>query len=102
MNGIQTKLGDGCNYGMMYILLGGGLIIHFPLAIYLSFLLDNADFGLGISFFFYFVIGILLELYSSIQRDKVTYNEMIEGEKQLNLFRDFDIKLTTTKGLKSE
>lgn len=100
MNRIQAKLGDGCYYGMMYILLGVGLIIHFPLAICLSFLLNNADFGMGMSFFFYFVIGLLLELYYSIQRDKVTYNKMIEREKQLNLFRDFGIKLTTTKGLK--
>lgn len=93
MNKLQTILGNGYYWGMAYILCGGGLIIHFPLAFYLSFVLHNADYGMGISFGLYFIFGLLLEFYCSIQRDKITYNEMIDRESQLNFFRDFNIPL---------
>lgn len=97
MNKLQKRLGDGCNYGMMYILLGGGLIIHLPLAIWLSLIFDNSDYGMGLSWILYFVIGLLLEAYCQIQRDKMTYNAMVDREKQLNLFRDFGISLENNK-----
>ena len=77
---------------MIYIICGGGLIVHIPLAIYLSFTLHNADYGMEISFIIYFVAGLLLELYCSIQRDKITYNEMIDRESQLNFYRDYHSK----------
>jgi hypothetical protein len=91
MNKIQQKLGDGCNYGMMYILLGPGLILHIPMGLFLANLLNNS-LGLGISFLLFFAIGFLIETYCYIQRDKVTYNKMIERESQLNLFKDFGLK----------
>lgn len=93
MNRVQKKLGDGCNYGMMYILLGFGLPIHFPLGFYLSFVFDNADMGMGLSFLLWFIIGLSLEFYCSIQRDKCRYNKIIDSRSQMNLFRDYGIKL---------
>jgi hypothetical protein len=97
INKLQSVLGNGCYWGMMYIICGVGLIIHFPLGFYLSFLFNDIDYGMGISFILYFIIGLLLEFYCSIQRDKVTYNKMIEREKQLNFYRDFNVKIIKIK-----
>ena len=91
MNKVQRKLGNGCYWGMIYTICGAGLIFHFPLGIYLTFILHNSDYGMGISFILYFVIGLSLELYCCTQRDKVTYNKMIEQERQLNFHRDFGL-----------
>ena len=92
MNKFQHKLGDGCNYGMMYILLGFGLPIHIPLGIYLSFVFNNADGGMGLSLLMWFMIGLSIEFYCSIQRDKNRYNEIITKRMQLNLFRDYGLR----------
>lgn len=93
MNKLQMKLGDGCNYGMMYILLGGGLPIHIPLGIYLSIIFDNTDSGMGLALLLWFVVGLSIEFYCSIQRDKIEYNEIIDKRSQMNLFRDFGLKI---------
>ena len=92
MNKLQRKLGDGCNYGMMYILLGFGLPIHVPLGFYLSIVFKNTDVGMGLSLLLWFIIGLFIELYCSIQRDKCKYNNIINERCQLNLFRDFKLK----------
>ena len=92
MNKVQRKLGDGCNYGMMYILLGLGLPIHIPLGAYLSFMFKDADSGMGLSLLMWFIIGLSIEFYCSTQRDKNRYNEIITKRMQLNLFRDFKLR----------
>lgn len=90
-NKLQRKLGDGCNYGMMYIYCGFGLPIHLPLGLLLYYITNNSNF-MGISMILYFIFGILIELYCAHQRDKIMYNEIINNRMQINLFRDFNLK----------
>lgn len=90
MNRLQVILGNGWNWGMLYI-FGFGAVIHIPLAILISYLTNSFEPVMDILLFLYFIVGLLLELFCQFQRDKITYNEMIERERQINIYEFIDI-----------
>lgn len=93
-NKLQRKLGNGLNYGMMWILLGIGFFPMLLCAIILMIHGWSEDAAFGVSFaVVYFGFGLSLELICSIERDKTEYNKEIDNRKQLNLFRDFGMEV---------
>ena len=86
MNKLQKKFGNGYSWGMIYMF---AMIIPHML---IGASLGGED-GEAVSCFMCFAICGIIAIYCSFQRDKVTYNEMIDRESQLNFFRDFNIPL---------
>jgi len=79
---------------MFYIVCGAGIPIHLILAIIESVIFGyNKNIFEFILFGLWIPIGLILEYYCCVQRDNVRYNELLEKSRQMNLFRDFDIKL---------
>lgn len=93
-NKLRRILGNGCNYGMMWILCGGGLI---PTLICMGILIYycgwDEEIAMSICWLVvYFGFGFLLEWICYREHIKSEYNSEIKNRKQLNLFRDFGLK----------
>lgn len=83
MNKLQKKLGDGTNYGMLYILFGF-MLIPWLITVAIGFIFFNID--LTPTLILHIIFGLFLELYCSIQREKIKHNNKVYESKQLNLF----------------
>ena len=94
MNKVQIVLGIGTQFGIAWIIMGGGLPAV-GLVYLISYLagwnpnLTNVVAWCGA----YFGVGLMLELYCGVCRDKVAYNQEIASQAQMNLFRDFGVSL---------
>lgn len=96
MRKFEKGLADSdLDWGAGWIVLGIGFIPTLISALIFIFAFGiEIEIAFLISFLiFYFGIGIFLFWFQDEARCKAEYNEILEQEKQMNLFRDFGVDI---------
>lgn len=87
----MTKKLAECEWGMLWMITGGcgfGIIIPFILGLVF---MSEEIFGLSVAIMLFIPI-LPLQILHHTAEEKIFYNEEIKNRKQMNLFRDFDLK----------